>query len=118
MNYVRTNFANIKRSINNSNFKARRTLLFSVVFICLMAVGVQFATIEEVKSAGRTGSAPNPPGNLTVSTVSSNTLTLRWQDNSSDETGFSIYRCQGTTCTNFASLTKVGANTTSFSDTN
>jgi hypothetical protein len=41
---------------------------------------------------------------------------LNWSDNSSDETGFSIERCAGNGCTNFAQIATVGANTTSYPD--
>jgi hypothetical protein len=42
---------------------------------------------------------------------------LNWSDNSGNETGFKIERCQGNNCTNFAQIGTVGANATSFPDT-
>jgi hypothetical protein len=41
-------------------------------------------------------------------------VNLSWTDNSNNETGFSIERCTGNSCTNFAQVTTVGANVTSF----
>ncbi len=61
---------------------------------------------------------PNPPSGLIVSVVSSSSLRLQWQDNSSNETSFSVFRCQGNLCTPFSSIASVGANTTIFTNTN
>ena len=60
--------------------------------------------------------APNAPSNLTANAVSASQINLNWSDNSSDETGFSIERCAGNGCTNFAQIATVGANTTSYAD--
>lgn len=42
---------------------------------------------------------------------------LNWQDNADNETGFTIERCSGVGCTNFAALASVGANETTYKDT-
>ncbi len=60
---------------------------------------------------------PNAPSNLTASAVSSSQINLSWTDNSSDETGFSIERCTGNGCTNFAQIATTGSNATSYSNT-
>ncbi len=60
---------------------------------------------------------PNAPSGLTASAVSSSRINLSWTDNSANETGFSIERCSGATCTNFASIATVGVNTTTFAST-
>jgi hypothetical protein len=49
--------------------------------------------------------------------VSGSQINLAWTDNSNNETGFKVERCQGNNCTNFAEITQVGANATSFADT-
>lgn len=59
---------------------------------------------------------PNAPTNLTAISVTTSQITLTWQDNSSDEYGFTVDRCQGAGCTSFTSLTTVAANTTSYTD--
>jgi fibronectin type III domain protein len=41
---------------------------------------------------------------------------LSWTDNSNNESGFSIERCQGNNCTNFAEIAQVPANTSSYPD--
>jgi hypothetical protein len=58
------------------------------------------------------------PGSLTATAPSTKrAIDLRWIDNSNNETGFRIERCTGTTCTNFALLTTVGANATTYRNT-
>ena len=49
--------------------------------------------------------------------MSASQINLTWSDNAANETGFVIERCQGAGCNNFAVLTPVGANTTSYSNT-
>ncbi len=56
---------------------------------------------------------PNTPSNLAVTGAAQNSLTLSWQDNSSDETGFKIYKWDGAS---FVYLASVGANVTTFTD--
>ena len=51
------------------------------------------------------------PTNLGATGVSSSQINLTGTDNSTNETGFRIERCQGSNCTNFAFLTNVGPNT-------
>ncbi|MCB0125551.1 MAG: S8 family serine peptidase, partial [Caldilineaceae bacterium] len=43
-------------------------------------------------------------------------IALRWTDNTGDETGFKVERCQGTGCTNFTQIATLGANQTSHTD--
>lgn len=61
--------------------------------------------------------APAAPTNLSATAFSRTQINLAWTDNSSDETGFKIERCQGATCTNFVQIATVGAGVTSFSNT-
>ena len=64
-----------------------------------------------------TQTAPAAPSNLTATAVSTSQINLSWSDNSSNETGFMIERCQGNGCTSFAQIAQVGANVTTFSNT-
>lgn len=57
------------------------------------------------------------PTDLTATAVSSSQIDLSWTDNSTNEDGFSIERCTGSGCTDFAEIAQVGANTTAYSDT-
>jgi C1A family cysteine protease/predicted secreted protein len=60
---------------------------------------------------------PNAPTNLVASAVSRSQINLTWADNATDETGFRIERCKGSTCTNFSQIATVGANVSSYSNT-
>ena len=60
--------------------------------------------------------APAAPSALSASATSTSNIDLVWTDNSSDETGFSIERCTGGGCTNFAPLATLAANATGYSD--
>ena len=59
---------------------------------------------------------PNAPSNLTATAVSTSQINLSWTDNSGDENGFKIERCQGNNCTNFVEIAQVPANTSSYPD--
>jgi len=54
--------------------------------------------------------APTAPGGLTATAVSQTQINLLWTDNSSDETGFKLFR-------NGVLIKTTGANVTTFSDT-
>ena len=58
-----------------------------------------------------------PPSNLQANAISATQINLTWQDNTTDETGFIVERCQGAGCTNFAQIATVGANVTSYANT-
>ena len=129
INWVRTTNKCARRLVLNSKFKSRSTLVFGLLFVFLAAYAIQLATVGVHGGQGRwrwvrseTLSAPSPgivaPSNLTAVALSSSSIALQWQDNSTTETGLQIERCMGSGCTNFAALTKVAKNTTLFTDTN
>jgi len=65
---------------------------------------------------------PLPPSALTATAVNSHRVDLAWTDNSNNESGFKIERCDNTlvNCTisgAFNPLAQVGANVTTYSDT-
>jgi hypothetical protein len=61
--------------------------------------------------------APAAPDNLVATAAASGSqITLSWRDNSSDEAGFDIERCQGADCTNFVKIAQGAANAVGYND--
>lgn len=60
---------------------------------------------------------PNAPSNLIATAISASQINLAWTDNSNNEQGFKIERCQGNACTNFVQIAQIGPNVTSYSNT-
>lgn len=76
-----------------------------------------FSNAASATTATPPAQAPVPPSNLTGRAVSTTRVDLSWRDRSSNETGFSIWRCAGTNCANLVQVATVGANVRTFSDT-
>jgi len=57
--------------------------------------------------------APQAPSNLSATALSSSSIRFSWQDNSTNETGFRIYRWNGSS---WQQITSVGANVTSYTN--
>jgi len=66
---------------------------------------------------GTTTAIPAIPTGLTPTVMSNTSVQLTWTDNSNNETGFSIERCSGNGCTNFAPVGTVGAGVNTFQNT-
>ncbi len=56
------------------------------------------------------------PANLVATAVSSSQIDLTWSDNATNEDGYSIERCAGVGCANFAEIDTVAANVQNYSD--
>ena len=74
-------------------------------------------TAEATTSTVTPPPAPIAPSNLTATATSSSQIDLGWADNSSDETGFEIERCQGPGCADFVKILQTAAGVQSYSDT-
>jgi uncharacterized delta-60 repeat protein len=61
---------------------------------------------------------PDQPIKLTATRASEVDIDLQWTDKFIDETGFNIYRCQGSTCTNFALVKQLGPGNIRYRDPN
>jgi hypothetical protein len=66
--------------------------------------------------SGGTSSAPTAPSNLSVTAASATQLNLTWTDTSSNESGFSIERCQGASCTDFSEIVQTSAGINTYQD--
>ena len=60
---------------------------------------------------------PNAPTGLSATVFSNSQIDLAWTDNASNETGEILQRCSGASCSNFAQIYDLAANTISKSDT-
>jgi len=60
--------------------------------------------------------SPPAPSVLSAITVNTTQIDLSWTDNTGAETGFSIERCTGSDCSDFAEIATVGENVTTYSD--
>ena len=67
--------------------------------------------------AGPPPEPPTAPTGLAATVASSSQINLSWTDNSTNEDGFKIERCQSAGCTSFAQIATVGANTTGYNNT-
>jgi len=59
---------------------------------------------------------PNTPSGLQIIYQGTATMVISWTDNSNNEEGFGIERCQGAGCTNFAFIATQPANDTDYQD--
>jgi hypothetical protein len=59
---------------------------------------------------------PVAPSGLTATMVSSAAIDLAWLDESDNEDGFRVERCEGAGCGSFVEIGQVGAEVTSYSD--
>ncbi len=69
---------------------------------------------------GETPTPPEPPDaptGLVAAAASSSQINLAWTDNSDNEAGFEIERCQGSGCTDFVQIAIVGQNVQFYADT-
>jgi hypothetical protein len=76
--------------------------------------GLQLSEIE-LMGAGTTTTVPSSPTSLVTTPVSSSGISLSWKDNSSDETGFEIYRSE-TPGSGFTLINTAGTNISAYTD--
>ena len=107
-------FTNPSLSANAAINVGYRKLVNNVEVAKVPAVG---GMAPYILGGGSSSTAPSSPTNMSATTISSSQINLSWTDNASNEDGFDIQR--SLTGTNaWQLITTVGANTTSFSNTN
>ena len=75
------------------------------------------ATASVVATATTLSAPPAAPTTLAAPSVTASQVNLTWVDASTNETGFKIERCTGSTCTNFVEVAQTAANVKAFSST-
>jgi fibronectin type 3 domain-containing protein len=103
--------ANVK-AYTDTNVAAS-TLYRYRVFAVNSAGNSSASNLAEVTS----GPVPVAPNGLQQTSISGTSVSLRWNDNSGNESGFKIERCAGSSCTNFQQVGQVGANVRTFTNT-
>jgi titin len=63
-----------------------------------------------------TGTSPAAPSGLFAEVLSATQVSLNWTDNATNETGFTVERCTGAGCTNFAAITTLPAGSVTYVD--
>src|SRR5258706_16316984 len=100
-----------------SNRLAQKTAAFSILKLSLVGVIVLMMANQAWggKGGSSTSTTPTAPSNLTASAVSSNQITLNWQDNSSNESGFKIEQAP-TASGAWKQIATVSANVTTYAN--
>lgn len=101
-----------------------RILVLATAVLLFGAIMTVPRIVEASKSSAATANStilqpqavPNAPSNLT-SRMTGQLIRLTWVDNSNNETGFSIERCEPIfNCPEFDEIGQTGSNATSFTD--
>ena len=80
--------------------------------------GAQVSNIVVLTPTTTAGTTvPAAPTNLVATAPSTRRVHLAWTDNTTTETGYTVERCKGSTCTAFAKVASLGANATAYDDT-
>jgi peptidyl-Asp metalloendopeptidase len=119
----------LERSVNGGNFLLWTVLPANTQTYTDPMVSIGFTYAYRVSAANTLGTSPSSapasitvpglppaaPSGLTAVPVSRTQITLNWQDNSDNETGFTIER--STNGTTWSPIASVGANVRTFSNT-
>lgn len=116
--------ANVTSFSNNSGLAASTTYRYRVLAFNV-AGSSRYSNIAEATTQPAPPPPPPPtpppaaPSNLTLLVASSSQINLAWVDNSTDESGFRVERCQGpaASCASFVQVAQVAPNVTGYNDT-
>jgi hypothetical protein len=101
-------------SYSNSGLSASTTYYYRVLAYNSTGNSSYSNTASATTQSGGSATIPVAPSNLTANAVSSSQITLAWQDNSNNETGFQIWRYNASA--GWSQIANVGANTSSYSN--
>lgn len=107
---IHTTAANVE-SYNNTGLTENTTYYYRV-----QAIGSAVNSAYSDEASATTSPALNAPSDLSATAVSNTQIDLAWTDNSSNETGFEIYRAP-TSGGTFALIHTTAANVSSYSNT-
>lgn len=102
-------------TVSNVKSNASGQLTISITRQAGSAFGYVNSMVIREYDAVVVPTVPAAPANLTSQTLTRSSIKLLWQDASDNETGFQIWRSV-TTSGNYALLTTLGANVTTFTD--
>ena len=125
-----TGFEVYRSTPNNTNYVLIQTTAANVTTFTNTGLSGSTAYFYRVRAINTGGSSaysnevsqvtlptiPSPPANLTVQSFTTSQVVINWTDNSSNETGFEIYRSLVNN-TGHALIQTTGANVTSFTNT-
>jgi hypothetical protein len=80
--------------------------------------GAQVSNIVVLTPTTTAGTTlPAAPTNLVATAPSTRRIHLAWTDNATNETGYTVERCKGATCTAFTKVASLAVNATAYDDT-
>ncbi|MBI5655324.1 MAG: hypothetical protein HZC44_00260, partial [Geobacter sp.] len=111
------NYAEIATAAANSTSWTDATVASSTGYQYRIRSTSSSAAWDSPYSAAVSATTPSQgsPSNLS-GTATTTSASLAWADNTVDETGFKIERCQGSECSSFAQIALTAANAVSYTD--
>jgi Fibronectin type III domain len=94
----------------------KSVLLVATTLLIVTSVMLQNGAHARGPGAAAQTTIPADPTGLSVTELTSNSISIAWTDNSSDEDGFKIERCTGANCTDFQLLATMPTNVASITD--
>jgi uncharacterized delta-60 repeat protein len=125
-----TGFEIYRSTANNSNYSLINTTTANVITftdVSLSSATTYFYKVRAINAGGGSPYSndvsqvtlppiPSPPTNLRVQSFTASQVVINWADNSSDETGFEVYRSTLNN-TNYVLIQTTAANVTTFTNT-
>jgi uncharacterized protein len=94
----------------------KTVLLVTTTLLIATSVLLQNGAHARGPGAAAQTAIPADPTGLSVTELTSNSISIAWTDNSTDEDGYKIERCTGANCTDFQLLATMPTNVASITD--